>query len=209
MRARVGLVSGSDATSHVVQWFTRSTESHVVVCFGEWCVSGQLGGARLRRIDAFQRVVFIDVPLEQAQHDVVIGAALAAVGAPYNLAGVVADGLRRLGFPVPVAVMAALTWRRRHRTCAEIVVECYRLVGVDLFPRPGFPWPGAVRTWGFPHGGAVMGVGMAGSDSQIAILDPDSRFETRAWRPPGRRGRVGWPLPGRRSTGRVPAPAQP
>lgn len=212
MRARVGLVAGDkEFKARAVSWFTGSEYCHIVVGFGDWCVSGEMGGAKLRRPASFKHILWLDIDLTDEQHAVVIDRALAAVGAPYNLVAVILDAFQRLGVPVPYAVVDAATHRRRHRTCAELVAEAFLPAGVDLFPMPGFPYPAALlNPRGVPDGGAGWGMGTAGSDFGVAVLNPDSRSENEASRRPGRR----WAREPARTlgrcagAGRAPAPAQ-
>ena len=187
MKARIALLPSSGSiVSRAISFFTGSEYTHVELCFDGVCLSTGFGErAALYPIgEEEDGAHWIDIELTDEQHEDVIAKAHSLVGAPYNLAAVVLDGLCRLGVPVPYAVVEAALDRRRHRTCTQLVAECYATVGVDLFPMPGFPWPAALLIHGgCQDGDAGTGVGMAGSDSEIRVPNPDSRSETRPHTP--------------------------
>jgi hypothetical protein len=150
-----GLTTISGAVGGLIrwgQWFNGdgfSVDEHAFIALpGGKLVEAEPGGARIGELSEYAAV-----PVEYSRWDLtpeqrhaIVGAATALLGTPYSALDYFALATHRLHIPAPgLQQYIASTG---HMICSQLVDECYRRAGVQLFDDgrwSGMVTPGSLR----------------------------------------------------------------
>jgi cell wall-associated NlpC family hydrolase len=120
------------------------THAFVYVGAGE-VIQAEPGGAKRvflsEALNGRRRVAYSSFPLTDAQRGAIVSAAESLIGTPYSYLDYAAIGAARLAH---IDALERFVENTHHMICSQLVDECYRRAGIELFPNriPGDVAPG-------------------------------------------------------------------
>lgn len=135
--------NGTTRISKAIEWCTDSTSHHNVIILPDgMCISGEPGGARYRPLTDYPQLDVSAYPLTDEQRALIVKAAHASIGTPYNYMVFPILALRRLThLPIPQWVKTWLN-NRPHEDCASLTNLIHNEAGIHLMPNGKLTTPG-------------------------------------------------------------------
>ena len=124
-------------TNHLIQFDTESKYCHTFIYRGSGSIVEAVGKVAISPADKYDNIVWSALDLSDAQRAAIVSAAESFVGERYNFLDIVAIAFAQPRFGR--CLNENEWWVKRlsddhMQICSQLVVNAYRLAGIDLFP---------------------------------------------------------------------------